>query len=114
MALTGNGALGLLFGASGVDIFMGIPRCRERSRLEVQIALIGADACTPSLSVGFHRAGGPAATRAAVAAQLQAAVMDMLARQGGRLSLPECAQPKLLILLRQKEPPRVAGSAPRR
>ena len=114
MALTGNGALGLLFGASGVDIFMGIPRCRERSRLAVQMALIGADACTPSLPGGFPRAGGPGATRGAVAAQLQAAVRDMLAREGGRLSLPECAQQRFLFLLRQKEPPRGAGSAPRR
>jgi hypothetical protein len=57
-----------MFGAGAVDTFMGLPRCRDLSRLPAKIALIGADGCTPYPSVGFYCAGGPAAIRAAGAA----------------------------------------------
>ncbi len=57
--------LGAMFGAGAVDTFMGLPRCRDLSRLDVKMALIGADGCTPYPSVGFYCAGGPAAIRAA-------------------------------------------------
>jgi agmatinase len=60
--------LGAMFGAGDVDTFMGLPRCRDLSRLDVRMALIGADGCTPYESVGFYCAGGPAAIRAAGAA----------------------------------------------
>jgi agmatinase len=60
--------LGAMFGAGGVDTFMGLPRSRDLSRLDVRMALIGADGCTPYPSVGFYCAGGPAAIRAAGAA----------------------------------------------
>ena len=66
--MTGNTALGTMFGASGVETFMGIPRTRDLSRLTAKMALIGADGCTPYPSVGFYCAGGPAAIRAAGAA----------------------------------------------
>ncbi|MFZ1479604.1 MAG: arginase family protein [Paracoccaceae bacterium] len=66
--MAGNSALGRMFGADGVETFMGIPRCRDLSRLPAKIALIGADGCTPYPSVGFYCAGGPAAVRAAGAA----------------------------------------------
>ncbi|MDZ4087999.1 MAG: arginase, partial [Tabrizicola sp.] len=66
--MTGNTALGTMFGASGVDTFMGLPRSRDLSRLSAKMALIGADGCTPYPSVGFYCAGGPAAIRAAGAA----------------------------------------------
>ncbi len=57
-----------MFGSGLVDTFMGIPKCRDLSRLTAPIALIGADGCTPYPSVGFYCAGGPAAIRAAGAA----------------------------------------------
>ncbi|MGL4321489.1 MAG: arginase family protein [Paracoccaceae bacterium] len=61
--------LGTLFGAdSKADTFMGLPRCRDLSRLDVQMAIIGADGCTPYPAVGSYCAGGPAAVRAASAA----------------------------------------------
>ncbi|MGL5010731.1 MAG: arginase family protein, partial [Paracoccaceae bacterium] len=61
--------LGAMFGAEGrADTFMGLPRCRDLSRLDTRMALIGADGCTPYPSVGFYCAGGPAAIRAAGAA----------------------------------------------
>jgi len=66
--MAGNAALGRMFGAAEVETFMGIPRCRDLSRLPARIALIGADGCTPYPSAGFHCAGGPAAIRAAAAA----------------------------------------------
>jgi len=66
--MAGNQALGTMFGAAAVDTFMGIPRCRDLSRLPARIALIGADGCTPYPAVGFYCAGGPAAIRAAGAA----------------------------------------------
>ena len=63
--MTGNSALGTMFGAASVETFMGIPRSRDLSRLSAKMALIGADGCTPYPSVGFYCAGGPAAIRAA-------------------------------------------------
>jgi agmatinase len=66
--MAGNSALGTMFGAEGVESFMGIPRCRDLGRLPAKIALIGADGCTPYPSVGFYCTGGPAAIRAAGAA----------------------------------------------
>lgn len=67
-AMAGNAALGTMFGAGASETFMGIPRCRDLSRLQAKIALIGADGCTPYPAVGFYCAGGPAAIRAAGAA----------------------------------------------
>lgn len=66
--MTGNSALGTMFGASDVDTFMGLPRCRDLSRLTARMAIIGADGCTPYAAVGSYCAGGPAAIRAAGAA----------------------------------------------
>lgn len=66
--MAGNRALGAMFGAGEVDTFLGLPRCRDLSRLSAKIALIGADGCTPYPSVGFYCAGGPAVIRAAGAA----------------------------------------------
>jgi len=66
--MAGNKALGAMFGAGAVDTFLGLPRCRDLSRLSARIALIGADGCTPYPSVGFYCAGGPAVIRAAGAA----------------------------------------------
>ncbi len=59
--------LATMFGARPVSTFMGLPACRDLSRLKAKIALIGADGCTPYPSVGFYCAGGPAAIRAAAA-----------------------------------------------
>lgn len=66
--MTGNKALGTMFGATEAKTFMGLPPCDDLSRLSARIALIGADGCTPYASVGFYCAGGPAAIRAAGAA----------------------------------------------
>ena len=66
--MTGNRALGTMFGAGGVSTFMGIPACPDPETIMGGIALIGADGCTPYPSVGFYCAGGPAAIRAAGAA----------------------------------------------
>ncbi len=54
-----------MFGARPASTFMGLPGCRDLSRLRAKIALIGADGCTPYSSVGFYCAGGPAAIREA-------------------------------------------------
>jgi agmatinase len=61
-------SLGEMFGAGRVETFMGLPRCRDLSRLEAKVALIGADGCTPYPAVGFYCAGGPQAIRGAGAA----------------------------------------------
>ncbi len=65
--MTGNSALGTMFGAGGAETFLGLPRCRDLTRLSAPLALIGADGCTPYPSVGSYCAGGPAAIRAAAA-----------------------------------------------
>ncbi len=57
--------LGTMFGAGAVETFLGLPKCRDLSRMNAQMAVIGADGCTPYPSVGFYCAGGPAAIRAA-------------------------------------------------
>jgi len=57
--------LGTMFGAGAVETFLGLPKCRDLSRMSAQMAVIGADGCTPYPSVGFYCAGGPAAIRAA-------------------------------------------------
>ena len=66
--MTGNTALGTMFGAAPAETFMGLPACADPARLSARIALIGADGCTPYPSVGFYCAGGPRAIRAAGAA----------------------------------------------
>jgi agmatinase len=57
-----------MFGGAQAETFLGLPRCRDLSRVTAPIVLIGADGCTPYPSVGFYCAGGPAAIRAAGAA----------------------------------------------
>lgn len=57
--------LGTMFGSGPVETFLGLPKCRDLSRLSAQIVLVGADGCTPYPSVGFYCAGGPAAIGAA-------------------------------------------------
>lgn len=59
--------LGTMFGAGEVETFLGLPKCRDLSRMSAKMALIGADGCTPYPAVGFYCAGGPAAIRAAAA-----------------------------------------------
>ncbi|MBL9053776.1 MAG: arginase family protein [Tabrizicola sp.] len=66
--MSGNQALGTMFGSGTVDTFLGLPRCRDLSRLTAKMALIGADGCTPYQNVGFYCAGGPEAIRHAGAA----------------------------------------------
>jgi agmatinase len=65
--MTGNSTIGKMFGSGDADTFLGLPRCRDLSRLSAQMAIIGADGCTPYPSVGFYCAGGPAAIRSAAA-----------------------------------------------
>lgn len=60
--------LGAMFGAGDADTFLGLPRCRDLSRVQAGAVLIGADGCTPYPSVGFYCSGGPRAIRVAGAA----------------------------------------------
>ncbi len=61
--------LGEMFGAGpAAQTFLGLPLCRDLSRLSADIAVIGAAGCTPYPSVGFYCAGGPQAIREAGAA----------------------------------------------
>jgi len=62
-------SLGELFGARPVETFMGVPRCRDLSRLKAGAAILGADCATPYASAGAYCAGGAAAIREAAAAQ---------------------------------------------
>ncbi|MCU0910703.1 MAG: arginase family protein [Rhodobacteraceae bacterium] len=57
-----------MFGAGEVETFLGLPRWRDLSRLEADIALIGAGMATPYSSVGPYCRNGPGAIRAASAA----------------------------------------------
>ena len=57
-----------MFGATEVETFLGLPRWRDLSRLEADIALIGAGMATPYVSVGPYCRNGPEAIRAASAA----------------------------------------------
>ena len=77
-----------MFGAVGHS-FLGLPLCRDLSRLDADIALIGAAGCTPYPSVGFYCAGGPQAIRVAGAAY-GAAIGHMNFDLGGPV-LPEGA-----------------------
>ena len=57
-----------MFGADGAGSFLGLPLCRDLSRLNADIAVIGAAGCTPYAAVGFYCAEGPGAVRSASAA----------------------------------------------
>lgn len=57
-----------MFGAGRAETFLGLPRCRDLTRLEAAITFLGADCATPYASVGPYCAGAPAAIRAASAA----------------------------------------------
>lgn len=59
--------LGEMFGARAVETFMGVPRCRDLSRLSARIAILGADCATPYESAGAYCLGGPDAIRAGAA-----------------------------------------------
>ncbi len=76
-----------MFGAGASGTFFGLPLCRDLSRLNADIAVIGAAGCTPYPSVGFYCAGGPAAVRAASGAY-GAALSHMNFDLGGPV-LPE-------------------------
>ena len=60
-------SLGQMFGAGDTETFMGVPRCRDLSRLSSRVAIIGADCATPYASAGAYCAGGAAAIRAGAA-----------------------------------------------
>jgi agmatinase len=60
--------LGEMFGAGGVETFLGLPRCRNLDGPGAEVVLLGADAGTPYPAVGAYCRGGPAAIRAASAA----------------------------------------------
>ena len=58
-------SLSEMYGATGAGTFFGLPECRDLSRLEADIVLLGASGCTPYASSGFYCATGPQAIRAA-------------------------------------------------
>ncbi len=60
-------SLGEMFGAGGVETFMGLPR-GDLSALAADVVIVGADGCTPYATVGHYCAGGPVAIRAGAAA----------------------------------------------
>ncbi len=60
-------SLGEMFGARPVETFMGVPRCRDLSRMDARIALMGADCATPYKAGGAYCTGGAEAIRAASA-----------------------------------------------
>lgn len=60
-------SLGQMFGAREVETFMGVPRCRDLSRLKARVAIMGADCATPYMTAGAYCQGGPAAIRAGAA-----------------------------------------------
>ncbi len=57
-----------MFGAAAVETFLGLPRCRDLSRLDAAVAVLGAPMATPYASVGPYCAAAPAVLRAASAA----------------------------------------------
>ena len=59
--------LGGMFGAGEVETFMGVPRCRDLSRLKAVTVILGADCATPYPTAGAYCAGGAAAIRSAAA-----------------------------------------------
>lgn len=61
------GTLGEMFGAREVETFMGVPRCRDLSRMKARVAVLGADCATPYRTAGAYCTGGAAAIRAGAA-----------------------------------------------
>ena len=77
-----------MFGAgAGGQTLLGLPACRDLSRMVADIAVIGAAGCTPYPSVGFYCAGGPAAIREAGAGY--AAALGHFNFDLGGVTLPE-------------------------
>lgn len=74
--------LGAMFGAEAVKSLFGLPICADLSKLDAEIAVLGAGGCVPYESVGFYCAGGPAAIRAA-AAEYAANLLHMNFDLGG-------------------------------
>lgn len=60
-------SFGEMFGAGEVETFMGVPRCRDLTRLKARAAILGAGCATPYPSAGAYCMGGPAAIRAGAA-----------------------------------------------
>jgi len=59
--------IGNMFGAGGVDTYMGVPRCDDPGAPGASAALLGAPCATPYPAVGAYCAGAPAAIREAAA-----------------------------------------------
>jgi len=59
--------IGTMFGAGGVDTFLGLPPCLDVTGFDAKIAVIGAPGATPYPSVGAYCATAPTAIRAAMA-----------------------------------------------
>jgi agmatinase len=59
--------LGAMYGSVSTDTFFGVARAPAGGALTADVALFGADGCTPYPSVGFYCAGGAAAIREAAA-----------------------------------------------
>ena len=56
-----------MFGGGAVETFFGLPKCRDLTRLDARIAVLGAGAATP-YSVGAYCMAGPETIREATAA----------------------------------------------
>jgi agmatinase len=56
-----------MYGGGSPETFLGLPKCRDLSRLDARIAILGAGTATPYAGVGAYCMEGPAAIRAASA-----------------------------------------------
>jgi agmatinase len=65
--MAGTLNIGTMFGAGGVDTFLGLQPCLDVTRFDAGIAIIGAPCATPYASVGAYCAAAPAAIRTAMA-----------------------------------------------
>ncbi|HEX5079635.1 MAG TPA: arginase family protein, partial [Geminicoccaceae bacterium] len=59
--------VGAMFGATGTETFLGLPKAGNLAALAAKIAILGAPCATPYRSVGPYCAGAPSAIRAAIA-----------------------------------------------
>jgi agmatinase len=81
--------IGNMFGADGVDTFMGVPRCDDPGTPGASAVLLGAPCATPYPAVGAYCADAPAAIRrvaASYAANRSHVNFDL-----GREALPDGA-----------------------
>ncbi len=58
--------IGMMFGAQGVETFLGIPSCPDLGDLDAKAAILGVPCATPYASVGPYCSEAPDAIRASI------------------------------------------------